>query len=325
MSRVRSPSRLIACVLVAFGCSAPPPPQSPASEPGAQPEEEGAAPSSGFKAGVEAIAAGRFDEARSIFEKMAREQPSNARAHYYLGVARQNLDERDAAVESYERALALDPKLTEAAVNLTAAQLDAGEAARAVPVIERALASEPGNPALLYNRALAASMLGKKTEAVRYYREAFAADPGNLELKYGYAEALVAAGSNTQAQELLLELIQSDDVAVLASSARLLGRLDQFDACIQALDKAVGLQPSAELYVARGLCRHGKRDDGGALEDFQRGIQQEPGYAPAHYYAGMHLKTQGKKKEARAALTRAVELAGDSGVGKAAQRALDGL
>jgi len=208
---------------------------------------------------------------------------------------------------------------------MTAALLDAGEASRAAPIIDRSLASDPQNLGLLYNRALAASMLGKKAEAVGYYREALAADPKNAEIKYGYAEALVAAGSTTEAQAVLVELIQSDDVAVLASSARLLGRLDDFGGCIQALTRAIERQASAELYVARGLCQHGKRDESAAMSDFQRAIEKDASYAPAHYYAGMHLKSLGKKKDARAALTRAVELAGDEGVGKAARRALDGL
>ena len=129
----------------------------------------------------------------------------------------------------------------------------------------------------------------------------------------------------TEARTVLGELTQSDDVAVLASSARLLGRLDDFGGCIQALTRAIERQPSAELFVARGLCQHGKRDEAAAQADFQRAIQKDGSYAPAHYYAGMHLKTQGKKKEARAALSRAVELAGDEGVGKAAKRALEGL
>jgi tetratricopeptide (TPR) repeat protein len=240
-------------------------------------------------------------------------------------VAQQNLEQRDAAISSFEKALSLDPKLTEAAVNLAAALLDAGDAERAAPVIERALASDPQNPGLLYNRALVASMLGQRAEAVAFYREALAADPQNAEIKYGYAEALVAAGSTTEAQKVLAELIQSDDVPVLASSARLLGRLDDFGGCIQALSRALDREPSAELYVARGLCHHGKRDEGTALADFQRAIGKDASYAPAHYYAGMHFKSQGKKKEARAALARAVELAGEDGVGKAAQRALDNL
>jgi hypothetical protein len=39
----------------------------------------------------------------------------------------------------------------------------------------------------------------------------------------------------------------------------------------------------------------------------------------------MDLKQRGKKAEARKALARAAELGGDSGLGKAAKRALEGL
>jgi tetratricopeptide (TPR) repeat protein len=274
---------------------------------------------------VDAISAGEFEKARGVFSGIVAEEPSNAKAHFYLGVAQQNLDQSGAAIASYEKALALDPKLSEASVNLTAALLDAGDAAKASPVIERALAREPGHAGLLYNRALAAAMLGKTTEAVKAYREALGANPGNVEIEYGYAEALVAAGSSSEAKVVLGKLTQSDDVAVLASSARLLGRLEDFDGCIQALGKALAREPSAELFVARGLCQHGKKDDRAAFEDFQKGIQKDPRYAPAHYYAGMDLKARGKKADAKKALAKAAELGGDSGVGKAAQRALESL
>ena len=326
MRTTPSPSFVVLLPFVlALGCSSPPPPAAPEEPPPSLEDDEPSADSGGFKAGTDAIAAGDFEKARGIFEKLVAEQPSSAKGHFYLGVAQQNLGQGEAAVESYERALKLDPKLTEATVNLAAALLDAGEAARAEPVIERGLASEPQHPGLLYNRAIAASLLGKKAEAVKAYRAALAADPNNVEIKYGYAEALVAAGSNAEARTVLAELAQADDVAVLASTARLMGRIEDYPGCIEALDKAILREASAELYVARGLCHHGKKDDASAYADFQQAIQKDAKYAPAHYYAGMDLKQRGKKAEAKKALAKAVELAGDSGVGKAAKRALDSL
>jgi len=315
--------------LLALGCGSSKPAESPTTPSeeaaGSEPDLADDGSSEGFGPGVDAISAGDFEKARGVFAGIVADQPSNAKAHFYLGVAQQNLGQADAAIASYEKALELSPGLTEASVNLTAALLDAGDASRAAPLIEKALARDPKHPGLLYNRALAASMLGKTTEAVKAYREASAADPGNAEIRYGYAESLVAAGSNSEAKTVLAELTRSDDVAVLASSARLLGRLEEFDACIQALDKALGREASAELFVARGLCKHGKKDDAAAFEDFQKGIQKDARYAPAHYYAGMDLKARGKKADAKKALSKAAELGGDSGIGKAAQRALDNL
>jgi tetratricopeptide (TPR) repeat protein len=94
---------------------------------------------------------------------------------------------------------------------------------------------------------------------------------------------------------------------------------------VEALNKALNLKPSSELYVQRGLCKHGSKDEAGALADFELAVKQDETFAPAQYYLGMHLKSQGKKAKARQALTRAAELAGDSGVGKAAKKALSTL
>ncbi len=322
LKSLRALSTLSAAAALAIGCSSTRVAEAPSA-----PAEElvDASEPEGFRAGVSAIADGDFEAAGKIFDQVVKDEPSNAQAHFYLGVARQNLGQGAPAIASYEQALSLNPKLAEAWVNLTAAMLDAGNAEQALPVIERGLANHPRHAGLLYNRALALNGAHKSAEALAAYREAVEADPANAEVKYGYAEALVAAGSTDQAIKLLKELAQADNLDVLASTARVLGRLKQFDDCIAALNKALEMQKSSELYVARGLCQHGKHDDAAAFEDFQRAVQKNGGYAPAHYYAGMHLKMQGKKAEARSALTRAVEIAGDEGVGKAAKRALESL
>jgi tetratricopeptide (TPR) repeat protein len=314
-----------------FGCGGAASSQSAASA-GEEPpvltdeaEPQAAPESAGFSQGVEAIRAEKFDVARGLFEKVVQEEPQNAQAVFYLGVAQQNLGQLPEARASYDKAVALAPKLADAWVNLTAILLDSGDAAGALPLIDRGLAQNPKHPALSYNRALALSALGKNAEAVPAYRDALAADPNNAELKYGYAEALIAAGSKDQGSKLLGELAQGDNPDVLASTGRLLGRLEQFDGCIAALNKALASKPAAELYVTRGLCQHGKKDDKAAFADFQQAIKADPNYAPAHYYAGMHLRMQGKNADAKQALSKAVQLAGAEGVGKAAKKALESL
>jgi Flp pilus assembly protein TadD len=278
-----------------------------------------------FEQGLAAIRAEKFEEARGHFEKVVAAEPRNVQAVFYLGVAQQNLGSLSAARSSYEKALELSPQLADAWVNLTATLLDAGEAAAALPIIERGLTQHPKHPGLLYNRALALSAQRQVQEAVPAFRSALEADPSNVEIKFGYAEALILAGSKDQGLKLLSELSQSDDPAVLGSTGSLLGRLEQFDTCIDVFSKAIQRRPAAELFVQRGLCQHGKKDDTAAFADFQKAIETDANYAPAHYYAGMHLRIHGKKADAKRALARAVEIAGDQGVGRAAKRALDSL
>jgi len=322
MLTVRGVTAAAAVLALLFACGSPPPPEAPEA---VSPEPVESASSSELTEGEQAIGAGDFARAETIFAKLSADDPKNARAQFYLGVAQQNLGKNAEAVDSYQKAVDLAPKLAEGWINLTAAMLDSGDAAGALPVIERGLAQHPDNPGLLYNRALALGAKVPGAETVAAYRAALDADPANVEIKYGYAEALVAAGSKEQAEKVLAELAQSDSVEVLASIARLYGKLENFDACISALDKALAKTQSSELYVGRGLCQHGKKDEEAAFKDFQLAVKADGSYAPAHYYAGMHLKLKGKKAEAKSALKRAHELAGDQGVGKAAQRALESL
>jgi tetratricopeptide (TPR) repeat protein len=314
-----------AALALCAACASTPPAQAPATEP----EPIGDAPESAASAelnqGVAAIRDGDFVGAKKLLAEFTQKSPNNANGQFYYGVALHNLNETDAAIAAYERALALDPKLGEAWVNLSAVQLDVGRPQEALGVVERGLESQPSNGELLYNRALALKALDRMSDALPAYEKALAANPENAELKYGYAEALLQAGDQAKAKSVLESLISVDQIEILASSARLLGGLKAFDSCVAALNKALNLKLSSELYVQRGLCKHGLKDESGALADFETAVKQDPAFAPAHYYLGMHLKSQGKKAKAKSSLAKAVELSGDSGVGKAAKKALTEL
>jgi tetratricopeptide (TPR) repeat protein len=336
MGRFRSRSRLgitlWAAALAAACSSGTPPAESPEEPPPLEDEPGAASPgpvapaSSGqVQQGMDAIQAGDFEKARGILEQAVAAAPGDAQAAFYLGVALHSLGDAEGAVARYEKALALDPNLAEARVNLSAALLDAGQADRALAVVEQALASAPNDPALLLNRAMALSHKGDAKAAAAAFEKAVRANPGDPETRFLYAQALEQAGESGKALTELKRLGESDDLEVLASAARLLGRLGAFDECVASLDRALQKKPAAELYVQRGLCKHGKKDDGGALKDYEASVAADPGFAAGYFYLGQHKRAQGDKKGAKAALGKAVELDPNGGIGKAAQKALKGL
>ncbi len=316
---------LLTALAIACSGSPTPAPAAPEPEPIADEGAESAG-SSELNRAVAAIREGDFAGARGTLAELTQQNPNDASAQFYYGVALHNLNETDAAIAAYEKALSLDPELGEAWVNLSAVQLDVGRPQEALAVVERGLAAQPNNGELLYNRALALQALERPKEAVPAFAQALEANPDNAELKYHYAEALAQSGDAAKARSLLESLVSSSNqIEVLASSGRLLGGLKAFDACVAALNKALGIERSSELYVQRGLCKHGLKDEAGTLADFESAVKQDPTFAPAYYYLGMHQKSQGKKAKAKQSLTKAAELAGDSGVGKAAKKALSEL
>lgn len=307
-------------------CSTPasPPPAAPAAELLAD-DDAAVAASGGLAEGEAALSRGDFAAARRIFSDAIRKQPSQARAHHYLGVSHDGLGDVEAAMQSYRKALELDPKLAEASVNLSANLMDAQDAEGALGVVERALSRSPRDAALLYNRALALEALGRAEEALAAFGRAVQADPTNEAVRFAHADALLHSGAKDEALAVLRELSAARSLEVLASTARLLGRLRHYPECIAALDRALGMRQAPELYVDRGLCKHGQKDEQGALQDFESAVAKDESFAPAHYYLGMHLKGLGKKRDARAALQRAAEVGEGQRVGEAARRALDTL
>jgi tetratricopeptide (TPR) repeat protein len=291
-------------------------------------EEAPAAPapasSPKVKEAIDAIQAQDFTKAKEILLAAVKESPKDPQAAFYLGVANEALGDGKQAAEQYKRALDLDPKLTEAATNLSGVLLDQGDAAGALAAVDIGLKTGPKSPALLRNRAVALDQTGNK-DAIPAFKAAVAAAPNDKEMQYLYAEALARSGDESGAVTELKPLIASDDVAVLASTGRLLGKLKAFDECIAALDKAVAAKDVAELRVQRGVCKHGKKDDKGAVADFTAAIAADPKFAPAHYYLGQDKRAHGDKKGAKAELQKAADLDPSGGVGAAAKKALTEL
>ena len=199
--------------------------------------------------------------------------------------------------------------------------LDLEDAKGALAAADAGLKVAPKSPALLRNRAVALDATGSK-DTVPAFKAAFAASPKDKEVQYLYAEALARSGDEKGAVEQLTPLTEGDDVGVLASVGRLLGKLKAFDGCIKALDNAIAKKDVAELRVQRGICKHGKKDDKAAEADFVAAISADPKFAPAHYYLGQQKLADGDKKTAKAELQKAVDLDPSGGVGAAAKKAL---
>jgi Flp pilus assembly protein TadD len=294
-----------------------------------RPGEVAAASSAKVQAGIDAIQAGDFEQAKKLLGEAQTENPKDAQAAFYLGVALEQTRDVNGASEQYKKALALDPKLAEASQNLSAILLDANDGKGALQVVENGLAHSPKHPELLMNRALALEIVGDKDGALAAYGAAAAAQPDNLELAYAYAELLAGAGKQQPALAQLKKVTVSDDPQVLAAAANVFGQLGAYGECVAALDKAIAkvgkTKPAATLHVRRGVCRHELKDEAGAKSDYDAALALDPDFAPAHYYLGMHLRAAGKKKEAIAAFQKAAKLGGDQGVGPGAKKALEEL
>jgi Tfp pilus assembly protein PilF len=316
-------SSALALAFVACGGSAPPPadpsledaPHGPASG-----SSSAAAPASNanVEKAMSAIQSEDFSGAKILLEQARKDDPKDPQAAFYLGVADEGLGDKAGAKQAYQAAIDLDAKLPDPAVNLSQLLLDDKDAAGALAVVDGALKNLPKHPDLLLNRAVALEALGKKDEALSAYATAAAARPKDMVLHAAYGQLLMEAGKKKEGLAELKTASASDDPALLASIASVQTKAGAFDDCVATIDRALGDKKVPALFVRRGICEDGKKDDKAAEADYQAALKLDPNFAPAHHYFGLHLAAK-DKKAALEHLDKAASLAGDKGIGPEAK------
>jgi len=270
---------------------------------------------------MRAIESKQFERAKELLKSALAKNANDAQAHYYLGVtfSASGGDTAEAA-KSFEKAIELDSKLIDAYVNLSALKLEAKDATAALAVADKGLALAKKQPDLALNRALALEALGKKTEAIAAYGDAVGARPDDCTLRVSYAQLLAQASKKAEALSQVSAIRECKDTRLLAVAANVARQLGASADCVATLDSALKLEPHAALYVRRGMCREDLKDTAGATSDYQKAIERDAKFPPAHYYYGLTLKSDDKAK-ACLELTLAAELGGDKGIGPEAKKA----
>jgi tetratricopeptide (TPR) repeat protein len=136
--------------------------------------------------GVDALAAGRLDEALADFQAAERLRPDDARAAYNLGVAYRKLQRFPEAEGVLARSLQLAPGDPHAELNLAMVLAAQRRYADATPHYEAALRGMPDDPdtRLSYSNALSnagaeQASAGRRDAAVALFRRALEVMPGN--------------------------------------------------------------------------------------------------------------------------------------------------
>jgi tetratricopeptide (TPR) repeat protein len=129
----------------------------------------------------------------SVIERNDAE-PSESAAEWYERGAALESEDRPAAIEAYQHALAADPDLLEARINLGWLLHDGGRLARAERVYREAPAAQARDPLLLYNLGVLLEDRGRKSEAIDAYEGALRADPSLADCHYNLALLCEALG-----------------------------------------------------------------------------------------------------------------------------------
>ena len=192
-------------------------------------------------------------EGVAAFERLTAELPDLAEAHYGLGNALSRLGRKDAAADSWRRAIALRPAYAEAIANLGGQTNDESMTRRALS-IEPMLASANNNLAkMLAGR-------GEEKTAIERLRRALRSEPGHREARLNLGRLLYQANQTAEAMAEFRRLVSDapEFVEARLSLGMALGEKGDWDGAITQFREALRLAPghpeaSRDLQVALEL------------------------------------------------------------------------
>lgn len=126
----------------------------------------------------------QIDEALNLTQQTINLDPTNAQAHYRLGVIYASSNRFEKAINSFEAAIENDPSFLKAYINLGGAYGKLKNYSQAIKVLKKALRIDKNNAKIYYNLGMINVGMGKNRRARKYFQKAkvLAAKDGNAQL-----------------------------------------------------------------------------------------------------------------------------------------------
>ncbi len=284
-----------------------------------------------------------------IYRKVLDLKPDHAPAHYKRGNLLKDRQQMEAALASYDEAIALDPSYAHAFCNraFVLERLNRWDAA--LESYDHAISLSPGDALAHYNRAAVLRQLARQEEALASYTQAIAVKPDyfeayfnrglllteikrwvealashakSIEINPGFGPAYVGRGTVLQLRKELEAALASYDRAIEinpgdatahCNRGSLLTELKQWNAARSSLDRAIALRPDyAEAYESLGLLFTAVSHFDSALTNFDRAIALKPDSAQTYLNRANMLVGMKRFLPAIADYDRAVALKADS-------------
>jgi tetratricopeptide (TPR) repeat protein len=257
-----------------------------------------------------------FVEAEAVAERLLKKDPNNADAYVLQANLAAAQDNRDAAVQDLQKAIALNSNRPEFYVQLAGLQspkqMDVAES-----MLKKALAINPKFVPALELLAILDQVAGHGTEAENLLKEEILLDPKNLKPRQLLAQFYLSQSRKADAEQVMIQA--KKDLAGEGTMYRVLGEyyfnigeLDKATAEFSALSKQRPNDLNLKLDYIDLLLREKKVEEASKLND--EVLKANPKNAGAHMMAGRILNLRGQFKEAidvlQAALKDAPEHAG---------------
>jgi len=228
-------------------------------------------------------------------------RPDNARAHNNLGIVLREAGDAPAALEEFQRAVALDPNLASAHSNLGSALVAVGRPAEAVAFLRAVLALNPGLVSAHINLGNALVASQQPAEAERQFREALRLEPTADDARANLAAVLLDRGATDDALTLFSSTLagRHENAETHYQYGKILLRAGRSEAGLEELRRAIQLRPALiGAHFALGNALAGAGDFPGAIAAYRRVLALDPAHFTARNNLANALLVSGRPAEA---------------------------
>jgi tetratricopeptide (TPR) repeat protein len=267
-----------------------------------------------FNAGVEALAKNDLDTAMTKFHEARDKNPDLAAVHSALASIYLEKKQPKEALAEAEIFREAEPGAPRGLRLVYEAQRQLGNHAEAEKALKE-LQSKKGEEVaiLLFNEGAEAVKVGDLDNAERRFVEALQAQPDLVQaidaLMIVYARKKDWTNAAAQAEKVLAT--DPDNLRALRVRHDAYAQLGDQEKAKLALDALAKADPTALAgsFFDAGIAKFNANDSAGAIADFSKVIELDPGHATAHYYLGLCYTSASKPDLAKTHLERFLELA----------------
>lgn len=248
------------------------------------------------------------EEAIAAIKQSLKTNPDSAEAHYYLGETYDRLNRDQESLAEYNRAVQLDPNYVEAWFDLGVANYNRGRFEEAINAYKQVLKLKNDYGEAHANLADVYRQMAMKSKDQQKKRELYGLAGGE------YSIAAVLIKNNPQ-----------DEAEIYSNWGFVLGRMENWDASIDRLNKANTLNPAASDYSNIGwahlnsalLDKQNKRESEARTKlekgkaALQKAVELNSKLSAAYVNLGMLSSELGEFQAAVNALQTALQLRGD--------------
>jgi len=241
---------------------------------------------------------GSLDKAEGALEDLVVLQPDNDEASGWLAELALGQGRLDKAEEMFAQAAQDAPDKIEYTQGLAEVYLRRGDAESSLEILDPVRGRLNPNGRLTYADDL--RLVGKPENAMPLYQEVYQKQPSARALT-GLAEALLDRNKPAEAKRLIEASQFQGDPEVKLRLGKTLLAMHERDKAVDLLQGLVKEHPeNADDLYALARAHYDQKNLPQALKEFHAALQKRPELAPAAYFAGLILISQGQVNEARA-------------------------